>query len=107
MTFAEITRTMLSSMDFFELRRTAARYSVPFQGIRRQQLIKEVEKAIVMKNVEKKTKAKSTSEKTKKPAPMGAVSAKPKLKDETQRKVAASINTFSSRAGFSRTQVRS
>ncbi|MCI5073171.1 hypothetical protein MRY82_09570 [bacterium] len=106
MTFAEITRTMLSSMDFFELRRTAARYSVPFQGIRRQQLIKEVEKAIVMKSIEKKTSAKSTQAKNKK-APMGATSAKPKLKDDTQRKVAASINTFSSRAGFSRTQVRS
>lgn len=50
MTFSELTRLMLHSMDFFELRRTAARYDVPFQGVRRNKLVREIEKRIILKN---------------------------------------------------------
>lgn len=50
MTFEELTRVMLSSMDFFELRRTAARYGVAFQGIRRSKLLKDLEKKILCKD---------------------------------------------------------
>lgn len=50
MTFNELTRVMLSSMDFFELRRTAARYGVPFQGVRRSKLLRDLEKKITSKN---------------------------------------------------------
>lgn len=49
MTFDELTRVMLSSMDFFELRRTAARYGVAFQGVRRSKLLKDLEKKITTK----------------------------------------------------------
>jgi len=52
MTFSELTRLMLHSMDFFELRRTAARYDVPYQGVRRNKLIRELEKKIILKNAE-------------------------------------------------------
>ncbi len=50
MNFTELTRVMLHSMDFFELRRTAARYGVPYQGVRRNKLIRDIERKIVLKN---------------------------------------------------------
>jgi len=49
MNFSELTRVMLSSMDFFELRRTAARYGVPYQGVRRSKLLRDLEKKITSK----------------------------------------------------------
>lgn len=52
MTFSELTRIMLHSMDFFELRRTAARYDVAFQGVRRNKLVRELEKKIILKNAQ-------------------------------------------------------
>ncbi len=52
MTFAELTRVMLGSMDFFELRRTAARYGVPYQGVRRTKLLRDLERTITTKNAE-------------------------------------------------------
>jgi hypothetical protein len=36
-------------MDFFELRRTAARYGVPFQGVRRSKLLRDLERKITTK----------------------------------------------------------
>lgn len=50
MNFSELTRVMLHSMDFFELRRTAARYGVSYQGIRRNKLIRDIERKIAIKN---------------------------------------------------------
>jgi hypothetical protein len=50
MSFSELTRVMLSSMDFFELRRTAARYGVSYQGVRRSKLLRDLEKKITSKN---------------------------------------------------------
>ena len=52
MTFSELTRLMLHSMDFFELRRTAARYEVAYQGVRRNKLVRELEKKIILKNAQ-------------------------------------------------------
>lgn len=51
MTFQELTRVMLSSMDFFELRRTAARYGVAYQGVRRSKLLRELEKKITCRKL--------------------------------------------------------
>lgn len=50
MNFNEMTRVMLHSMDFFELRRTAARYGIPYQGVRRNKLIRDIERKIALKN---------------------------------------------------------
>lgn len=50
MNFSELTRVMLSSMDFFELRRTAARYGVAYQGVRRSKLLRDLEKKITSKS---------------------------------------------------------
>lgn len=99
MNFTEITRMMLSSMDFFELRRTAARYSVPFQGVRRQKLMKDVERRILEKNQKTAMLAKSDMKSTvATKSPEGAVSAKPSLKGQkTGKSSAPRINTFSAR----------
>ena len=95
MTFAEITRIMLNSMDFFQLRRTAKRYEIPFQGIRRQKLIRDLERKILARTV--KTPAQQVSAKL----PQGAVSAKPVLEASKRglgkRTPSAGINTFSAR----------
>ena len=101
MTFQEVTKMMLNSMDFFELRRTAARYAIPYQGVRRQKLVRDLEKAILAKgnprqalqNDALQTSSVASS------SPEGAVSAKPKL-TETQKPVSsgARINTFSTRS---------
>ena len=87
MTFIDITRTMLTSMDFFELRRTASRYEVPFQGVRRQKLIKDIEKQIMLKAEAKQGKKKKVVT-----GSAGAVSARPKI----ERKISP-ITTFSPR----------
>jgi hypothetical protein len=92
MTFAEITRTMLNSMDFFQLRRTAKRYEVPFQGIRRQKLIRDLERK-VMARTSKNLAAQASK-------PQGAVSAKPLLetkKAAPSKRSSMGINTFSAR----------
>ncbi len=106
MTFSEITRMMLNSMDFFELRRTAARYAVPYQGVRRQKLIRDLERKIIAKT---HPQAAPDAASTEVPAgqtlaarsPVGAVSAKPSL---TDRKPLGGmrINTFSARNTFTR-----
>lgn len=59
MTFSELTRLMLHSMDFFELRRTAARYDVAYQGVRRNKLVREIEKKLILKNTQLNDSAKS------------------------------------------------
>lgn len=108
MTFLDITRTMLSSMDFFELRRTAARYNVAYQGIRRQKLMKDIEGKIMARTQVKKAPLKVTPKEAPTVAsasPMAAVSAKPKLtKSVMEKKVAAHINTFSARSMGRRVQ---
>ncbi len=103
MTFHELTRMMLTSMDFFELRRTAGRYNVPFQGVRRQKLIRDIERKILLKslpttgampmNVAVTTVAAQS--------PEGAVSARPKITPDVKR---SGINTFSARSTISRAE---
>ncbi|MCB0308257.1 MAG: hypothetical protein KDD48_02710 [Bdellovibrionales bacterium] len=104
MTFTDITRMMLTSMDFFELRRTAARYAVPFQGVRRQKLIKEIERKILTKNQSEMPSLLVESATVASLSPEGAVSAKPSLKNQKRGKMdAPRINTFSARnTSFSR-----
>ncbi|MEZ4704027.1 MAG: hypothetical protein R3A11_02330 [Bdellovibrionota bacterium] len=95
MTFSDITAVMLNNMDFFQLRKTAKRYGVQFQGVRRQKLLRDVHRMVVLKA--------NGTEAAK--APQGAVSAKPDLtkmgsskrKGAQKRPVASRINTFSSR----------
>lgn len=107
MTFADIAQTMLSSMDFFELRKTAAKYAVPYQGVRRQHLIREIQMRMLEKAnramAANQTKAADTQATA---SPVGAVSARPKLNAQTEKKVSSTINNFSSRAGFTRVQTR-
>ena len=91
MTFAEITRVMLNSMDFFQLRRTAKRYEIPYQGIRRQKLIRDLERKIVARTAKPVEASK----------PQAAVSARPVLeapkKSLGKRSSTIGINTFSAR----------
>ncbi|MCB0271632.1 MAG: hypothetical protein KDD46_01305 [Bdellovibrionales bacterium] len=94
MTFAEITRVMLGHMDFFQLRNVAEKYGVAYRGIRRQKLLKDVEKAIVAKSHHVDTVASK--------GPQGATSAKPVLKavpskGTTRKSPRVGINTFSAR----------
>lgn len=92
MTFAEITRVMLNSMDFFQLRRTAKRYEVAFQGVRRQKLIRDLERKIVTRSAKKSNQIQAATR-----VPVGPVS-KPVLetkKDSSKRSLG--INTFSAR----------
>lgn len=107
MTFHEVTRMMLNSMDFFELRRTAGRYAVPFQGVRRQKLIRDLERAIVAKKMAQlESKSATSSEKSiAERSPEGAVSAKPNLNDlpKVERPMSGlRINTFSTRSALPR-----
>jgi hypothetical protein len=92
MTFAEITRVMLNSMDFFQLRRTAKRYEVGFQGVRRQKLIRDLERKILARTMKSTTASKQ---------PQAAVSARPVLeapkKSLGKRSSSLGINTFSAR----------
>jgi hypothetical protein len=92
MTFAEITRVMLNSMDFFQLRRTAKRYEVAFQGVRRQKLIRDLEKKILARTMKPAAAAVKQQ---------GAVSARPVLeapkKSLGKRSSTIGINTFSAR----------
>ncbi|HLG21090.1 MAG TPA: hypothetical protein VI895_14920 [Bdellovibrionota bacterium] len=103
MNFSELTRMMLSSMDFFELRRTAARYAVPYQGIRRQKLVRDLERKILMKNAPKPMlHPEALSGPTMAAqSPEGAVSAKPSQIQE-KSPGAPRINMFSTRNSFSR-----
>lgn len=95
MTFAEITRIMLNSMDFFQLRRTAKRYEIQFQGVRRQKLIRDLERKILARTM------KSAAPLTVTKQPQGATSAKPVLdaskKGMGKRSTGIGINTFSAR----------
>lgn len=95
MTFNDVTKMMLNSMDFFELRRTAARYTVPYQGVRRQKLIKDIERKLTDKNKEPSLLVVTTASQS----PEGAVSAKPNLKNQksVQKASTAKINNFSAR----------
>ena len=95
MTFAEITRVMLNSMDFFQLRRTAKRYEIQFQGIRRQKLIRDLERKIVARSAKPAAQILVATK-----APQGAVSAKPVLDNKKplgKRNPGLTINTFSAR----------
>lgn len=96
MTFAEITRIMLNSMDFFQLRRTAKRYEIAFQGIRRQKLIRDLERKIVARTVKAPAQLLVATK-----LPQGATSAKPVLeapkKGMGKRSPGIGINTFSAR----------
>jgi|GEM_PF-3842370 len=96
MTFAEITRVMLGNMDFFQLRNVAEKYEIAFRGVRRQKLLKEVEKTIVARSI-KPIEADILDDE-----PQGAMSAKPDLslmgkKGKGKEKSALAINTFSAR----------
>lgn len=94
MTFAEITRIMLNSMDFFQLRRTAKRYEIPFQGVRRQKLIRDLERKILARTMKSVAPAAVAKQ------PQGAVSAKPVLeakKSIGKRTPGIGISTFSAR----------
>ena len=106
MTFSEITRMMLSSMDFFELRRMAARYGVTYQGVRRQKLMRDLERKIVAKSTGQSQQVVAAAdvpagETIAARSPVGAMSAKPSL---TERKPLGGtrINTFSTRNTFTR-----
>ncbi|MCB1197815.1 MAG: hypothetical protein R3A45_12985 [Bdellovibrionota bacterium] len=95
MTFAEITRVMLGNMDFFQLRNVADKYGVAYRGIRRQKLLKEVEKVIVAKSMNSDAALVAK-------APQGATSARPDLKSvgavgSRSKKAPLGINTFSAR----------
>lgn len=96
MTFAEITRVMLNSMDFFQLRRTAKRYEIAFQGIRRQKLIRDLERKILARTMKVETPVLTVTKQ-----PQGAVSAKPVLTSKkgmpAKRAPGIGINTFSAR----------
>lgn len=89
MTFTEITRLMLSNMDFFQLRNVAKKYDVPFRGVRRQQLMRNIERLIIAKSA------------VKKPLVQGATSAKPVLTQNPSKGASSrrpvGINTFSAR----------
>ena len=100
MTFHEITKMMLASMDFFELRRTAARYQIPYQGVRRQKLIRDLERKILLKASPTQLAPSALPAVTTLAAhsPEGAVSAKPKLVGPPAKGFGgARINTFSTR----------
>jgi hypothetical protein len=105
MTFQEITKMMLNSMDFFELRRTAARYAVAYQGVRRQKLVRDLERAILAKaNPRFLTNSVSVSSghTVAENSPEGAVSAKPKLTESVKSFGGTRINTFSTRSTLPR-----
>jgi hypothetical protein len=103
MNFQEVTKMMLNSMDFFELRRTAARYGVAYQGVRRQKLVKDLERKILLKGNVPITSADLTPTATlPSHMPEGAVSAKPKLDSQPK---SFGISTFSSRAVLPRPRV--
>ncbi|MCB0327811.1 MAG: hypothetical protein KDD52_09375 [Bdellovibrionales bacterium] len=92
MTFSDITAVMLSNMDFFQLRKTAKRYGISYQGVRRQKLLRDVQRSILLK---------STSSQAAQ-APQGAVSAKPDLTQmrvgkRAPKRTESRINTFSAR----------
>lgn len=97
MTFSELTRLMLHSMDFFELRRTAARYEVPYQGVRRNKLVRELEKKIILKNAQLDDDSKGLSTKQM-PSPKAAsnLSKVAKYKKQIKPVISTKINTFSS-----------
>lgn len=93
-------------MDFFELRRTAARYSVPYQGIRRQKLVRDLERTIIAKSAQNGQKVIKASdvpagETIAARSPVGAVSAKPSMQDRKPLG-GTRINTFSARDTFTR-----
>lgn len=111
MTFPEITRMMLNSMDFFELRRTAARYSVAYQGVRRQRLIRDIERKIFSKSLPQVKKPLmeevAAGQTLASSSPEGAVSAKPSLKPTKKATLGTTrINTFSARNSLSRITTR-
>ena len=104
MTFPELTRVMLSSMDFFELRRTAARYAVPYQGVRKQKLIRDLERKILSKSMPAAELHPDADDIAARPQyPEGAVSAKPQLQPTREGTIGTTrINTFSARNGIPR-----
>lgn len=92
MTFQEITRTMLSNMDFFQLRNTAKKYDITFRGVRRQKLMRDVERAIIAKSAQPSNLKVTASQ--------GAVSARPDLNQKqksTTKGPRLGINTISAR----------
>ena len=99
MTFQDITKMMLNSMDFFELRRTAARYGIPYQGVRRQKLVRDIERKILSKaNPQVAFQPEMSLSTVAATSPEGAVSAKPKLTGPPKSYAGPRINTFSTRS---------
>jgi len=101
MTFSELTRVMLHSMDFFELRRTAARYDVAFRGVRRNKLIRELEKKIILKNAQLDDGSQSLPSK-KTASEKINLSKLEKYKKQIKPVLSTKINTFSSLESQSR-----
>jgi len=99
MTFSELTRVMLHSMDFFELRRTAARYDIAYQGVRRNKLIRELEKKIILKNAQFNDSAKITSSIV---ASSEAAKKVQKYRKRIKPLLSTKINTFTSLDSHSR-----
>ncbi|MFH1018661.1 MAG: hypothetical protein V1798_10845 [Pseudomonadota bacterium] len=97
---------MLNSMDFFELRRTAARYTVVYQGVRRQKLVRDLERVILAKANPRQFLRSDMPEAmvttVAASSPEGAVSAKPKLTQPTKSFGGTRINTFSTRSTLPR-----
>ena len=97
MTFSELTRLMLHSMDFFELRRTAARYDVPFQGVRRNKLVREIERRIILKNTQLDDSAKiAITRSVSQPQVESNLEKIKKYRKQLKPILSAKINTFSS-----------
>ena len=95
MNFPEFTRVMLGSMDFFELRRTAARYGVAYQGVRRAKLLRDIERKICAKNADVGT----TEEVV---ASMNMDAGTSSKKKGSKKKASMVINTYRSGGGVSR-----
>ena len=98
MTFQEITKMMLNSMDFFELRRTAARYGIPYQGVRRQKLVRDIERKLLAKAIPQSDLQVGPAQTVASQSPEGAMSAKPKLVAQPKSYAGPRINTFSTRS---------
>lgn len=85
-------------MDFFQLRKTAKRYEIPYQGIRRQKLIRDLERKVLARTSKAGIQQAAANK-----LPQGAVSAKPVLESPKKgisgkrSSTSIGINTFSAR----------
>jgi len=102
MTFSELTRLMLHSMDFFELRRTAERYDVPFQGVRRNKLVRDIERKIILKNSQANDAAANIETRSIAQAPEMRDEKILKYRKQLKPLLSTRINTFSAMDSHSR-----